>query len=236
MKWLILILWEFVFLAGCSTHVKNLNTPEGTLSEANRLMKDEFYEEARNQFFRIKTEFPESSLQAEADIRIADSYFEEDSYSAAADSYENFIKTYPRHPKTSYALFKMGQSYMKRMPDNPQRDSREAQKAVDTFTRLIVDYPQSEYVPEALKSIDKAQNNLAEKIYRIARFYEKKEEFSAAASRYAELIELYPDHRLVRDSMQRQIRMLKESGEIEKASQLEKRFNELYSSTNESSE
>jgi len=73
-----------ILLAGCSIKTKNLNTAEGTLIEAHRLMKDEFYEEARNQFQRIKTEFPTSPLQLQASIGVADSYYEDEAYPAAA--------------------------------------------------------------------------------------------------------------------------------------------------------
>jgi outer membrane protein assembly factor BamD (BamD/ComL family) len=64
-------------LGGCYATKKNLTTDNGTLAEGDRLADRDFFEEARKQYFRIKTEFPQSPLQVEADLRIADSYFKE---------------------------------------------------------------------------------------------------------------------------------------------------------------
>lgn len=203
------------------------------MQEAEALMKDEFFDDAREQLLRIKTEFPNSSLQAVADLRIADSYFQEESYAAAADAYEDFIKTYPRNEKIPYALYRMGMSYAKRIPDDAQRDLRSAQKAIDTFTRLVVDYSDSEYTEEAVAMIDQAQNLTAKRAYDIGRYYQKKAKYLAAANRYAELVELHPDHPLAEESFARRIEcLLKEKSSIDLAKNLLKEFKEKYPNSN----
>lgn len=223
-------LWiiAFLFILGCASHSKDLNTDTGTLAEGDRLLEDDFYEEARKQYYRIKTEFPESRLQVEADLRIADSYFEEESFPAAADSYQEFIKTYPGRPEIPYAIYRMGMSYLEQMPSNPLRDTRSTKKAADTFVRLLIDYPNSEYANEASKYVERAHDQLARKIYRIARFYEKKDRYEAAARRYGSLVELYGDHSLAEESLARQIRMLRMAEETERADQLTLKFQQKF--------
>src|SRR4051812_641716 len=97
------------FLAiACSSAHKNLNTDVGTMAEGDRLAKSEFFDEARRQFFRIKTKFPKSNLQVEANLKIEKSYYDKKSYTPAATAYEKFIKPYPGRPEIPEALFSLG--------------------------------------------------------------------------------------------------------------------------------
>lgn len=191
-------------------------------------MEDEFYEEARKQFLRLKTEFPQSALQVEADLRIADSYYEEESYQTAAQSYDDFLKTYPGRPEYSEALYKMGMCYVKQMPSTPQRDTRASSKVVDTFTRLMLDFPNTKHSQEAQSYIDRARHQLATKIYEIARFYERMKQYDSAARRYAELADQYSEHGLIEEAMAREIRCRRRAGQQEKAEALLKSFLEKY--------
>jgi len=216
---------------GCAAKVHDLKTAQGTIEEGTRLIKDEFYDEARKQFLRVKTEFPDSGLQAKADLRIADSYFEEESYAVAATSYQDFLKTYPSRPEAPYALYRMALSYAKQMPSNAQRDSRNTRKVLDTFTRLLVDYPNSKYAPEAIKWMKVAQNLLAEKSFDIAVFYEKQNNFAAAANRYKEVVELYADNPLAEEAMANEIICLRKAGKNNVADEVTKEFQAKYPSS-----
>jgi outer membrane protein assembly factor BamD len=219
----------FIFLlAACATAPKNLTTAEGTMAEGERLLKDEFYEEARNQFYRIKTEFPQSSLQLEADLKIAESYFLDESYVAAATAYEDFIRTYPGRKEIPMALNQLGQCYLRQMPATPQRDTRATIKVVDVFTRLMIDYPNSEYAATAPQYIEKARNQLASKIFDIAKFYERSGDYGAAVRRFEELQNQYPDSTLVEEAMARQVRCLKKDGKTELADKVGKDFQEKF--------
>lgn len=215
-------------LIGCSSHSNDLKTDVGTMAEGNRLLDDEFYEEARKQFQRIKTEFPSSSLQVEADLKIADTYYNEESYQTAAQSYEEFLKTYPGRPEFPDALYKMGMCYVKQMPNTPQRDTRASGKVIDTFTRLMLDFPNNKYSSEAQQYIDRARNQLATKVYEIARFYERMGDFDAAARRYAELVEQYADHKLLEEAMAREVRCRRKAGQKDRADGLAKAFQEKF--------
>lgn len=216
------------FLSGCSAHKNDLTTDVGTMSEGDRLMSDEFFEEARKQYQRIKTEFPQSALQVQADLRIAETYYNEESYQTAAQAYDDFLKTYPGRPEFSEALYKMGMCYVKQMPDTPQRDTRATTKVVDTFTRLMLDFPNSKYVTEAQAYVDRARDQLANKIFQIARFYERMEDYDSAARRYAEVADQYSEHKIVEESLAREIRCRRRAGQKDRAEALAKTFQEKF--------
>lgn len=198
------------------------------MSEGDRLMESEFYEEARAQFTRIKTEFPQSPLQLEADLKIADTYYREENYSAAASAYEDFIRTHPGRPEIPKALFQLGMSYYKQMPDTPQRDTRATAKVVDTFTRLLVDFPNSDYTKDAQKYVEEARDQLAEKIFEIARFYERQGDYAPAARRFDEIANQYPDNKLAEEALARRVRCLRKTNQAEEADRLAVKFQEQF--------
>ena len=216
-----------VLLSACYAKKHDLTTDSGTLAEGERYMNDDFYEEARKQFYRIKTEFPQSSLQVQADLKIAESYYREESYKTAASSYEEFIKTYPGRPEIPDALFSLGMCYVQQMPSTPQRDTRATAKVVDTFTRLLVDYPNNSHTAEAQKYIIEARHQLADKIYQIGRFYERTGDYDSAAKRYAEFVDQYADNPQVTEVMEREIKCLKRLGKDQKADEVAAKLKEM---------
>lgn len=215
-------------LTACAAKHYDKTTDVGTLNEAKSLRERGFYEEARQQYLRIKTEFPQSPLQVEASLQNAHSYYEEESFTAAASAYQEFLKTYPGRPEIPEAIYFLGMSYAKQMPSTPQRDTRVTSQAVDTFTRLMIDFPDNSHKDEVNKLIEEAREQLATKIYEIGRFYEKNNAYPAAAKRYANLIEQYPDSSLAEEAEARQILCLKKSGDSEKASRLRDLFEEKF--------
>ncbi len=217
-----------IVLAACSAHQKDLTTDVGTMAEADRLKGDEFFEEARKQYMRIKTDFPQSSLQIDADFKAAETYFLEESYPTAASSFEDFIRTYPGRAEIPKALFYLGMSYRNQMPETPQRDTRPSAKSIDAFTRLIVDFPSSEYTKDAQKFIDEARAQLAQKVYEIGRFYQRNKKWEAAARRYSELMVQYPDSSLTEEAAARKVYCLRQAGQAETAEALAKEFREKF--------
>ncbi len=191
--------------ASCSVRVNELTTDDGTFQEGQRLLNDKYFDEARKQFNRIKTEFPNSPLQAEADLKIAESYFKEDSFKAAAEAYEDFVRFYPAHPQVPFALYQAGLSYSSQIPGHPQRDSRATSRAIDVFTRLLIDHPASEYRELAEVKINEAQTQLAQKDFQIADFYERQKKFSAASERFLKVYELYPNLPVAEEALARSI-------------------------------
>ena len=221
---LLILALGFSLLASCSAKVNNLTTDDGTFNEGLRLMEDGFDEEARKQFARIKTEFPNSSLQATADLKVAESYYNEESYQTAAEAYQDFVRFYPSHEKVPYALYQAGLSYSAQMPSNPQRDSRATKKAIDVFTQLIIDFPESEYRQEAEKKVIEAQDQIVQKNFEIASFYERQNKPLAAYKRFYQVYELYPRHAVAEEAFARSIYNLRKTNQAENLDRLIQSF------------
>jgi outer membrane protein assembly factor BamD len=114
------------------------------------------------------------------------------------------------------------------MPKTPQRDTRSTAKAIDAFTRLMMDFPNNSHAVEAQQWIEKGRNQLAEKIFTVGAFYEKMGDYDSAAKRFDELISQYSETKWVPESLAREIRDLRRSNQKEKADQLAASFLEKY--------
>jgi len=71
------------------------------------------------------------------------------------------VKTYPGRDEAPYALYRLGMSFAQQIPDVYEIDSRTTEKARDIFSRLLVDYPNSQYKEDALKRVKEAEDRLA---------------------------------------------------------------------------
>ncbi len=67
--------------------------------------------------------------------------------------------------------------------------------------QLIQQYPDNKLVPEAKQRLREVQEVLAEREFRVARFYASRESFAAAIARLRSLIDAYPLYRQADDAL-----------------------------------
>ena len=75
----------------------------------------------------------------------------------------------------------------------PDRDQTSARKALETFNRLIKQFPEDQYARRSDEKISKCLKSLAAHAYGIGVFYYKSEHFDAALQRFKSIISDYPD-------------------------------------------
>ena len=121
------------------------DTPAQVLAnEAETLYREGKYDESANLFQALKDRFPYSRFALLADLRVGDAYFKSKRYEEAVLAYEDFIRLHPKNDAVPYAIYQMGMVYFDQML-TPDRDPENARKAMQTFQRLIKQYPQSEW-------------------------------------------------------------------------------------------
>lgn len=100
---------------------------------------------ARMLFQELLLKYPTSDRAPEAQYYIAESYYQEKSYSAADASYGAVLASYPDHPRAATALYKRG--LIKEIENNPTEAKR-------IFTEVTTRFPRSDeatYAAEWLK-------------------------------------------------------------------------------------
>jgi outer membrane protein assembly factor BamD len=125
---------------------------------------------------------------------VGDSWYAEGStagYQQAEVEYKDFITFFPNLPEAAEAQLKIASMHYKEM-EKADRDFTHAMRAEDEYRQLILQYPDSKLVPEAKQRLREVQEVLAERQYRIGRFYFLRESYPAAEARLKTLIDTYP--------------------------------------------
>lgn len=177
----------------CSSRSQNL---------AN-LTADQLFERARSEFDRRKwteaieayerftLQFPTDPRVVEARFRIGESYFGKREFITAATEFNRLASDYPAGPWADDARFKVCESYYRLSP-KPQLDQQYTQAALDHCNSLEAFYPNSPYVENAREFVSDLSNKLAEKAFRTAEWYYKRDAIDPAIIYYEGILRDYP--------------------------------------------
>ncbi|HBH60621.1 MAG TPA: hypothetical protein DDX85_02525 [Nitrospiraceae bacterium] len=169
-----------------------LFVPEESFNKANELIKEKNYEEARGILETIKTKDTSQNYAILARLRIADTYYEAESYDEAVVEYESFLDLYPHHKYASYAQYRVATCFFERIKTVDIGYSW-AKRALDEFEKLQKRYPRNPYMDIIDARIRECLNLLAEYEFYVGNFYYKKGSYSAAIGRFKGMIQNYPD-------------------------------------------
>ena len=166
--------------------------PSEMLKEADLLISDKKYEEARELLEEIRVKDASRKYATIARLRIADTFFEDESYEEAGVEYESFLNLNTRHRYASYAQFKLAMCYFKRIKSVDVSYSW-AKKALNEFEKLQQNHPRNPYLDTVDERINVCKRILAEFELYVGRFYFKKGSFNAAVLRLNNILQTYPD-------------------------------------------
>ena len=145
------------------------------------------YETVIETFQSLIDNYPYSEQAVDAELQIANAYFESGSYEEALTYYRDFAELHPNHAKVPYTIYRSALCHEEQLED-VQRDQRNTREAIDYLDRLLVAYPNSAYAKEAEALWRMLHVHLAEHVEGIADFYRSREEYEAAAERYRSIL------------------------------------------------
>lgn len=155
-----------------------------------------FYESSETELLTLLNEHPLSSYAKEAQLLLANNYYESEKYDEAASYYATFHAIHPSHSKASYALFQKAMSHFKQVL-TADRDQSETKKALFAFEDFLNVYPSGLYTARAVELIGFLNDRLAQNEFYVGKFYYKDENFEGALFRFGELIRLYPKAKVI---------------------------------------
>ncbi len=182
-----------LLVSHCAHKEANPEDPDGLFSEAEESFKDEKYLIAIDKYRDIKNRFPYSARATDAELRIADAYFEQESYIESESAYEIFKELHPTHPKAGYVQYRIGLSYYNQIPSNSSRDLTAAYKAIEAFNLLFEKYPSSEFIGKAKEYVIECRKKLAEHEAYVADFYFQRKHYLSSSYRYSALLQDFPN-------------------------------------------
>ena len=186
------------FIFSCAEKEFDPNNAEKSFAIAKEPYDDENYERAVTRLGEFKSRFPYSQYAIEAELLIANSYFEQEQFPEAAAAYEQFVKLHPKHPQLDFAMYRVGDCYWQEAPDSVDKEQEYTEKAVDEWEKLVGKLPQSPHAEKAKKLINEGKRRMAEHYNFIAKFYCKQEVYHACAYRYLQLAETFPQFKDLR--------------------------------------
>ena len=193
-QFVILFFFVALILSGCAS--MGSDKPE---KPAHELIKDGMalytegeYKKALDSFLQLKDWYPFSKYAILAELKIADSHYHLQQYPESVAAYEEFERMHPRNEAVPYVIYQIGLCYFEQI-DTVDRDQTPAQKALDTFQRLIRQYPNDEYASKANSHLFRCYQNLSGHEFYVGSFYFKEEYYKAARLRFLNMIKTYPD-------------------------------------------
>jgi len=196
MTWMILVSLSgslSLALSGCAGGSVDQNDPAQMYKEAEQDIGNDRYQLAIDKLRVIRNKYPYSKSAVDAQLRIADVFFLQESYAEAAASYETFRDLHPKHEKVSYAMYRVAKSYFNDIPNTVARDLTPAQKSLDAFNEFLRRFPEAAEVAEARQGANDSRKILADKELYIGDFYYKRDFYRSARDRYLKLVQLYPE-------------------------------------------
>jgi outer membrane protein assembly factor BamD len=133
-------------------------------------------------------------------MKRGEAFFDKEEYAEAIVEYNHFLDLHRTHMLAPYAVFRIGESQMKRAK-GIERDPEPIQKAIKAFERLRKDYPGNRYESQAAQKIQECHDLLAQSHLYVGQFYYRRGSYLAAAHRFEQIIEQYPDKSVASDAL-----------------------------------
>ncbi|MDY6915053.1 MAG: outer membrane protein assembly factor BamD [Candidatus Cloacimonadota bacterium] len=218
---LITVLW------GCSGNKINQNLPtEKKMELGNQYFAQEEYRKAIPYFTDVAFE-RNSIYTAEAQLKLADCYYNQEKYADALFEYKEFIRLFPDYEDIDRAYFRIGVCYFEQsLPAH--YDQTETNQALDAFQKYLEKFPRGTNRQKALDYIQKCNYKLLEKKYQNGRIYYKTYDYSSALLYLNEIIELGNTNELDKMSLYYAARIYLERENMSKVEETLKKMKNKY--------
>ena len=149
------------------------------------------YQDAIDKFQEVVDNYPYSEYAVAAELKIADSYFEQERWDEALTYYRDFAELHPDHEKVPYTLYRSALCH-ERQSNRSDRDQTATRDALAALDQLMTRYPSSPESREAEELWKQLRTKLAQHVLGIGDFYWEREEYQSAAGRYRHVLDQYP--------------------------------------------
>jgi outer membrane protein assembly factor BamD len=188
-------------------------------------------------FEALTARYPFTPESRQARLDIIHAYYRLGESESAKDAADTFIRENPTHPRIDYAWYLMGLIDFERTPyaferwlrvDLSARPPKTAADAFESLRTVVTRFPKSIYAADARLRMIYLRNRLANYEMQIARHYEERGAWVAAAQRASLTIEKYDGAPAVLDALRLMIKAYRKLAYTELADNTEKVFRENF--------
>jgi len=222
---LLLVLLSTHFAACKKDELKiGRDNPQFEIQKCMRLSEKKKFEEAIECLEIFKSRFPQTTLGTQAELSIADAYFNKKEYLLAADAYLIYVRMHPTSPQSDYAYYRLGLSYLKQTPEAIDRDQQYIDKAIHYLRLTATAFPSSPYHEAAVESLKDARSRVARRVFYIGRFYYRTGQYKAAIPRFLTVVNDYSETDLVPPAL---YKLVVSTGKLQKVNDSKLFFSKL---------
>ncbi|MGF1605686.1 MAG: outer membrane protein assembly factor BamD [Rhodothalassiaceae bacterium] len=148
------------------------------------------WDRAAGVFNEVERQHPYSEWARRAQLMSAYAHYESRDYDQAILAAERFLTLHPGSQGAPYAYYLIGLSYYAQILD-VGRDQRITRQAHDALLEVMRRFPDTDYARDAKAKFELTRDQLAGKEMEIGRFYQRREQYLAAISRFRSVVEVY---------------------------------------------
>ena len=199
------ILLGILLIGGCASDI-DLNTlsAEELYNMAYENLGETKYAKAAELFEKVETDHPYSQWAVKSKLMGAFSHYKDEKYDDAVMAIDRFIKYHPGNKDVPYALYLKGMCYYDQISAADKGQGNTAM-AADTFSRLIMLYPDSKYAKDAMGKMSLTEDYKAGQEMIIGRYYLNEGNYLSALNRFNVVLEEYQTTIQIEEALYRQV-------------------------------
>jgi outer membrane protein assembly factor BamD len=212
MKYLVAAATLSLALAGCSSSKDEVpdSPPAEIYATAQQKLQDGNFKAAITQLEALDNRYPFGPYSQQVQLDLIYAYYKNADLGLAQAAIDRFIRLNPTHQNIDYVFYMRGLTDMALDDsalqgffgvDRSDRDPQHAHAAFNDFSKLVRDYPNSQYAPDAAKRMLFLKDRLAKFELAVAQYYTKRGAWVAVVNRVDGMLRDYPDTQATREAL-----------------------------------
>ena len=200
MKRLLLILVAFALLPAAACSLRQKPTGEDYYAQGQLDFATKEYKAAIENYQQVIDKFPFSPYAEDAEMKIGLAYYQQKDYAEAIGALDDFQRMHPTSKNLELVTYYIGLSYYDQIGREDQ-DQGKTLQALKRFQELEQRFPEGDFAELAHDKILVCREMLARNEMIVGNYYYKRANFRAAESRFAELMQKYPETPVAPDAL-----------------------------------
>jgi outer membrane protein assembly factor BamD len=200
MKRLLLILVALALLPATACSLRQKPTGQDYYAQGQLDFAQKEYKAAIENYQHVIDQFPFSPYAEDAEMKIGLAYYQQKEYAEAIGALDDFQRMHPTSQNLELVTYYIGMSYYDQMGREDQ-DQTKTEQALKRFQELEQRFPEGSFAELAHEKVVVCREMLARNEMVVGNYYYKRANFRAAESRFAELMQKYPDTPVAPDAL-----------------------------------
>ena len=200
MKRLLLILVALALLPAAACSLRQKPSGEDYYAQAQLNFATKEYKAAIENYQQVIDKYPFSPYAEDAEMKIGLAYYQQKDYAEAIGALDDFQRMHPTSKNLELVTYYIGLSYYDQIGREDQ-DQGKTEAALKRFQELEQRFPEGDFAELAHDKVLVCREMLARNQMIVGNYYYKRANFRAAESRFAELLQKYPETPVAPDAL-----------------------------------